>query len=382
MDFELTQDQKLIQDMVRRFAINELEPVAADIDRTREFPWQNIKKMAELGLLGVIVPEQYGGAGLDFLSLALVIEEISKVCASTGVIVAVNNSLVAYPILNFGNEDQHKKYLPLLAKAEKIGAIGLTEPNAGSDVAAFESTAVLDGDHYRLNGTKRFITNGREAGVCIVFAYTDKSKGHRGMSAFVVEDGTPGFSKGEHEDLMGLRSTGNCELIFEDARVPKENLLGEEGQGFKIAMHTLDVSRIDIGAQAVGIAQGALDAAVKYAKERKAFGQSISEFQFIQGMLAEMATHIMASRLLVYHAAVIKDRGVPRFSKESSMAKWFASETCMNAVRMAVQVHGGYGYSKDYAVERFYRDAKVMEIYEGTSEIQKVVIARSLLQGT
>lgn len=380
MDFELTQDQKLVQEMVRKFAINELEPVASEIDRSREFPWKNIKKMAELGLLGVIIPEEYGGAGLDFLSLAIVIEEISKVCASTGVIIAVNNSLAAYPILAFGTEEQRRKYLPLLAKAEKIGAIGLTEPNAGSDVAGMESTAALDGDYYRLNGTKRFITNGREAGVCVIFAYTDKSKRHKGISAFIVDDGTPGFTKGEHEDLMGLRATGNCELIFEDAKVPKDNLLGEEGQGFKIAMHTLDVSRIDIGAQAVGIAQGALEAAVKYAKERKAFGKSIAEFQFIQGMIAEMATQIQAARLLVYHAACAKDKGVSRFSKEASMAKWFASETCMNAVRTAVQIHGGYGYTKDYAVERYYRDAKVMEIYEGTSEIQKIVIARSLLK--
>lgn len=380
MDFELTQDQKLVQEMVRKFALNELEPVAAEIDKSREFPWDSIKKMAELGLLGVITPEEYGGAGLDFLSLAIVIEEISKVCASTGVIVAVNNSLAAYPILAFGNDEQRQKYLPLLAKAEKIGAIGLTEPNAGSDVAGMESTAVLEGDYYRLNGTKRFITNGRDAEVCIIFAYTDKSQGHRGISAFIVDGDTPGFTKGEHEDLMGLRATGNCELIFEDATIPKENLLGEEGQGFKIGMHTLDVSRIDIGAQSVGIAQGALEASIKYSKERKAFGKPIAEFQLIQGMIAEMATQIAAARLLVYHAAYIKDKGVPRFSKEASMAKWFAAETCQNAVRKATQIHGGYGYTKDYPVERYYRDAKVMEIYEGTSEIQRIVIARSLLK--
>ncbi len=380
MDFELTQDQKLVQEMVRKFAVNELEPVAAEIDKSREFPWSNIKKMAELGLLGVVTPEEYGGAGLDFLSLAIVVEEISKVCASTGVILAVNNSLAAYPILTFGNDEQRKKYLPVLAKAEKIGAIGLTEPNAGSDVAAMESTAVLEGDYYRLNGTKRFITNGRDAGVCVVFAYTDKSKGHKGISAFIVDGDTPGFTKGEHEDLMGLRATGNCEFIFEDAKVPKENLLGEEGQGFKIGMHTLDVSRIDIGAQAVGIAQGALDASIKYSKERKAFGQPISEFQLIQAMIAEMATQITAARFLVYHAAYLKDKGVSRFSKEAAMAKWFASESCMNAARKAVQIHGGYGYTKDYPVERYYRDAKVMEIYEGTSEIQTIVIARSLLK--
>lgn len=380
MDFELTKDQKLVQEMVRKFAVNELEPVASEIDRSGEFPWAGIKKMAELGLLGVIIPEEYGGAGLDFLSLAIVIEEISKVCASTGVIVAVNNSLAAYPIYAFGNDEQRRKYLPILARAEKIGAIGLTEPNAGSDVAGIESTAVLDGDYYRLNGTKRFITNGVEAGVYVIFAHTDKSKGYKGLSAFIVDGDTAGFSRGDHEDLMGLRATGNCELIFDDAKVPKKNLLGEEGQGFKIGMHTLDVSRIDIGAQAVGIAQGAFEASVKYAKERKAFGKLIGEFQLIQAMIAEMATQIEAARFLVYHAAYVKDKKVPRFSKEASMAKWFASETCLNTVRNAVQVHGGYGYTKDYPVERYYRDAKCMEIYEGTSEIQKIVIARSLLR--
>jgi butyryl-CoA dehydrogenase len=379
MDFDLTQDQKLVQDMVRKFALNELEPTAAEIDQSREFPWPNIKKMAELGLLGVIVPEEYGGAGLDFLSLAIAIEEISRVCASTGVIVAVNNSLAAYPILNFGTDTQKKKYLPILAKAEKIGAIGLTEPDAGSDVAGMQATAVLEGDYYTLNGTKRFITNGLDAGVVIIFAYTDKAKGHKGLSTFIVDGDTPGFTRGDHEDLMGLRATGNCELIFEDAKIPKENLLGDEGQGFKIGMHTLDVSRIDIGAQAVGIAQGALDASVKYAKERKAFGKPIGEFQMIQAMVAEMATQIEAARFLVYQAASLKDKGIPRFSKQAAMAKWFGAEACQNVVRKAVQIHGGYGYTKDYPVERFYRDAKCMEIYEGTSEIQKIVIARSLL---
>jgi len=379
MDFELTQDQKMLQEMVRKFASTELEPVAAEIDKSREFPWQNIKKMAKLGLLGIIIPEEYGGGGLDFVSLAIAIEEISRVCATTGVIVAVNNSLAAYPIYQFGNEEQRKKYLPLLASGEKLGAIGITEPNAGSDVASMESTARLEGNYYILNGTKRFITNAGEAGIYVVFAYTDKSLKHKGISAFIVERDTPGFSLGEHEDLMGIRATANCELIFEDAKVPKENLLGEEGQGFKICMHTLDVSRIDIGAQAVGLAQGALDAAIKYSKERKQFGRPICEFELIQGMLAEMATQIAAARLLVYYAAYLKDKGVPRFSKESSMAKWFAAETAVNVTRKACQIYGGYGYTKDYAVERYYRDAKIMELYEGTSEIQKIVIARSLL---
>jgi len=380
MDFDLTTDQKMLQKMVREIATKELEPVAAEIDKSGEFPWDNIKKLAKQGLLGVIVPEEYGGAGFDFISLAMAIEEISRVCATTGVIVAVNNSLVAYPIHQFGDEEQRKKWLPPLASGEKLGAIGITEPNAGSDVVAMETTAKLEGGYYVLNGTKRFITNGGEAGIYVVFAYTNKELKHKGISAFIVERETPGFSLGKHEDLMGIRATANCELIFEDAKIPKENLLGEEGAGFKICMHTLDVSRIDIGAQAVGLAQGALDAAISYAKERKAFGKTLSEFQMIQSMIAEMATQIQAARLLVYYAAFCKDKGLPRFSKEASMGKWLASEAAVNATKKAVQIYGGYGYTKDYPVERFYRDAKIMELYEGTSEIQKIVIARSLLQ--
>jgi len=380
MDFDLTTDQKMLQKMVREIATKELEPVAPEIDKSGEFPWDNIKKLAKQGLLGVIVPEEYGGAGFDFISLAMAIEEISRVCATTGVIVAVNNSLVAYPIHQFGDEEQRKKWLPPLASGEKLGAIGITEPNAGSDVVAMETTAKLEGGYYVLNGTKRFITNGGEAGIYVVFAYTNKELKHKGISAFIVERETPGFSLGKHEDLMGIRATANCELIFEDAKIPKENLLGEEGAGFKICMHTLDVSRIDIGAQAVGLAQGALDAAISYAKERKAFGKTLSEFQMIQSMIAEMATQIQAARLLVYYAAFCKDKGLPRFSKEASMGKWLASEAAVNATKKAVQIYGGYGYTKDYPVERFYRDAKIMELYEGTSEIQKIVIARSLLQ--
>ncbi len=380
MDFNLTTEQKMLQDQVRKFAQAELEPVAAEIDKSGEFPWKSIKKLARLGLMGVIVPEQYGGGESDFLSLAVAIEEISKVCASTGVILAVNNSLCAYPIYHFGNEEQHKRFLPPLCSGEQVGAIGITEPNAGSDVVAMETTARLEGDHYVLNGTKRFITNGGEAGINIVFAYTNKEAKHRGISTFLVERDTPGFSLGKHEDLMGIRATANCELILEDVKVPKENLLGEEGQGFKICMHTLDVSRIDIGAQAVGLAQGALDAAVKYSKERKAFGKPICDFEMIQSMFAEMETSIQAARFLVYYAALSKDQGATRFSKESAMAKWFAAETAVNVTRKAVQIYGGYGYTKDYAVERYYRDAKIMELYEGTSEIQKIVIARSLIR--
>lgn len=378
MNFDLTNDQKMLQEEVRKFAQSELAPLAPEIDKSREFPWATIKKMAQLGLLGVIVPEQYGGSGFDFVSLAIAIEEISRACASTGVIVAVNNSLTTYPIVQFGNEEQKKKYLPPLCSGERVGAFGLTEPNAGSDVAAMESTARLEGDHYILNGTKRFITNGGEAGTFVVFAYTNRDLKHKGISAFVVERDTPGFSLGNHEDLMGIRATANCELIFEDVKVPKGNLLANEGDGFKICMNTLDVSRIDIGAQAVGIAQASLDEAVKYSKERKAFGQPICNFGMIQSMLAEMATQIQAARLLVHYAGYCKDKGMQRFSKESAMSKYYASDMAVDVVRKAVQIHGGYGYSKDYAVERLYRDAKILELYEGTSEVQKIVIAREL----
>ncbi len=378
MDFSLTNDQKMLQDQVRKFAQTVLAPSAPEIDKTGEFPWSNVKKMAQMGLLGVIVPEQYGGSGFDFVSLAIAIEEISRVCASTGVIVAVNNSLVSYPILQFGSEEQKKKYLPPLCSGEKIGAFGITEPNAGSDVVAIESTARLEGDHYILNGTKRFITNAGEAGTFVVFAYTNKELKHKGISAFIVERDTPGFSLGKHEDLMGIRATANCELIFEDAKIPKENLLGKEGDGFKVCMNTLDVSRIDIGAQAVGIAQAALDEAIKYSKERKAFGQPICNFQMIQSMFADMATKIQAARLLVYYAGYCKDSGKMRFSMESAMSKYYASDIAVDVARKAVQIHGGYGYTKDYVIERLYRDAKILELYEGTSEIQKIVIAREL----
>jgi len=277
MDFQLDSNQKLIREMIHDFAEKELREKAMEIDRTGEFPWDSVRKMAQLGIMGFIVPTKYGGAEASFVSLAIAIEEISRVCASTGVIVAVNNTLASYPILAFGNEDQKKKYLPQLSNATKLGAIGLTEANAGSDVASMETTARLEGDHYVLNGSKRFITNGGEAGIFVVFAYTDKSLKHKGISAFIVEKDFPGFSVGKHEDLLGIRATSNCELIFDDCIVSKENLLGGEGQGFKVAMNTLDVSRIDIGAQAVGVSQGALEAAVQYAKERKAFGQVIGQ---------------------------------------------------------------------------------------------------------
>ena len=380
MNFELTNDQKMLRDEVRKFSENELAPLAPEIDISGEFPKESIKKLADMGLLGIIVPEKYGGSEFDFVSLAIAIEEISRACASTGVIVAVNNSLTTYPILKFGTEEQKEKYLPILCSGEKIGAFAITEPNAGSDVAAIETTAVLDGDHYILNGAKRFITNGTEAGIFVVFAYTNKELKHKGITAFIVERDTPGFSLGKHEDLMGIRATGNCELIFEDCKIPKENLLGEAGQGFYICMNTLDVSRIDIGAQAVGVSQAALDEAVKYSKERVAFGKPICKFGMIQNMLAEMATQVHTARLLVYYAAWCKDAGIKRFSKEAAMAKYYAANISVDVTRKAVQIFGGYGYTKDYPVERFYRDAKILELYEGTAEIQKLVIANELVR--
>jgi butyryl-CoA dehydrogenase len=380
MDFALSQDQKLVRDMVREFAKNELEPIAAEIDESREFPWETLRKMAELGLMGVVIPEEYGGAGMDFTTLAIICEEISRVCASHGVITAVNNSLCAYPIYCFGTEEQRKQYLPDLCSGKKLGAIGITEPNAGSDPASMETTAVDKGDHWVLNGTKAWITNGQAAETFVVFAYTDPEQRHKGMSAFIVEKDFDGFSVGKHENLMGIRATGNCELIMDECVVPKENVLGGVGNGFKVVMHTLDVSRIDIGAQGVGISQGAIDAAVKYAKERSQFNQLIAEFEMVQDMIAQMATRTDAARLLVYRAASLKDAGAERFTREAAMAKYFAAETVVDVTRKAVQIHGGNGYSKDYAVERMYRDAKIVEIYEGTSQIQKIVIARQVLR--
>jgi len=380
MDFALSQDQKMVRDMVREFATKELEPIAAEIDESREFPKATIKKMAGLGLMGVIIPEEYGGAGMDFTTLAIICEEISRVCATHGVITAVNNSLCAWPIYNFGTEDQRKKYLPDLCSGKKIGAIGITEPNAGSDPASMETTAVDKGDHWVLNGTKAWITNGEVAETFVVFAYTDPEERHKGMSAFIVEKDFEGFSVGKHENLMGIRATGNCELIMDECKVPKENLLGELGDGFKVVMRTLDVSRIDIGAQGVGISQGAIDASVKYAKERVQFGKPIAEFEMIQDMIAQMVSQTDAARLLVYRAASMKDAGEKRFTREAAIAKYFSAETVVGVTRMGVQIHGGNGYSKEYPIERMYRDAKIVEIYEGTSQIQKIVIARQSLK--
>ena len=379
MDLSFSNDQLMVRNMAREFALKELEPRAAEIDEKGEFPHDTIKKMAELGMLGMTIPEKYGGAQFDFLSLAIAVEEISKGCGSTGVITAVHNSLSCWPIVNWGTESQKEQYLPRMATGELLGAFGLTEPNAGTDPAAMETTAVLKGDKYILNGSKRFITNGGVAGIFIVFAKTAPELGTKGISAFLVEKGFPGFSLGKHENLLGLRGTANCELMFDDCEVPKANVLGDVNGGFKVALGTLDVSRIDIGAQAVGIAQAALEKSITYSKERKQFGKPICEFQMIQAKLADMATRIVAARMLVYFAAHQKDSGKPRFSQESAMCKLFAAETAVAVTREAVQVYGGYGYTKDYPVERYFRDAKCMEIYEGTSEVQRIVIARNLL---
>ncbi len=379
MKLELTENQKMIRDMVREFAEKEIEPVAAELDKKKEFPRNIIKKMGQLGLLGISVPAEYGGAGADSVSYAIAIEEISKKCASTGVITSVHNSLACYPIEKFGNEDQKEKYLIPLAKGEKLGSYALTEPNAGSDAAAIEMTAKLDGGSYILDGTKIFITSGNEADFIVVFVKTDKSKGSKGMGALIVEKGTKGLSIGGIFDKLGINAASNAELIFENCEVPKENLIGNEGDGFKIALASLDCGRIGIGAQAVGIAQVALEKSIEYAKQREQFGRPISKFQAIQWMIADMATRIEASRLLVYNAAHAKDQG-GRFTKEAAMAKLFASETAMESTIKAVQIYGGYGYTTDYPVERYFRDAKITEIYEGTSEIQRLVIARSLLK--
>jgi len=379
MRLELNDQQKMIQKMVREFAEKEIAPVAAELDKKEEYPTKILEKMAKLGLLGTIIPTEFGGAGLDTISYSIVVEEISRKCASTGVVTSVHNSLVSWPIMKYGTEEQKKKYLPSLAKGEKIGAFAATEPNAGSDLGAMQTTSVLKGDKYIINGDKTFITSGSDAGIIIVFAVTDKSAGPKGISAFIVENTFKGYKVGSIYEKMGINASGTAELIFENMGVPKENLLGKEGEGFKIALSTLDAGRIGIAAQAVGIAQAALDESIEYSKQRQQFGKPIAQFQAIQWMIADMATRIDASRYLVYSASYKKDLG-ERFSKEAAMAKLFASETAVDSAIKAVQIHGGYGYTKEYTVERLFRDAKITEIYEGTSEIQRLVIAASLLR--
>jgi len=379
MQLELNEQQKMIKNMVKEFAEKEVAPIAAELDKKEEYPTKTLEKMAKLGLLGIIIPQEYGGAGLDTISYATVVEEISRKCASTGVITSVHNSLAAWPIMKYGTDLQKKKYLPILAKGEKIGAFAGTEANAGSDLGAMQTTANLKGHKYIINGSKTFITSGTKAGIIIVFAVTDKAAGPKGISAFIVESNMKGYKVGSIFEKLGINASLTSELIFEDMEVPKENLLGAEGDGFKIALSTLDGGRIGIASQAVGIAQAALDESINYAKQRQQFGKPIASFQAIQWMIADMATRIEAARYLVYNAAYKKDKG-ERFSKEAAMAKLFASETAMDAVIKAVQIHGGYGYTKEYTVERLFRDAKITEIYEGTSEVQRMVISGSLLK--
>lgn len=379
MRFELTEEQKMIQKMVREFAEQEVAPGAAERDEKEEFSRALYDAMGELGLTGICFPEQYGGAGGDYLSYILAVEEVSRADDSVGVTLATSVSLCQWPIFAYGTEEQKQKYLVPLIKGKKLGAFGLTEPNAGTDAASQQTTAVLDGDHYVLNGSKIFITNGGEAEIYVVFAMTDKTKGVKGISAFILEKGMPGFTFGKKEHKMGIRASQTMELIFQDVKVPRENLLGKEGEGFKIAMSTLDGGRIGIAAQALGIAQAAFDHAVKYAKERVQFGKPIASNQAIAFMLADMATEIDAARLLTYRAAYAKDQGRP-FSKEAAMAKMYASDVAMRVTTDAVQIFGGYGYTREYPVERLMRNAKITQIYEGTNQVQRMVISGALLR--
>ncbi|MGD6966535.1 acyl-CoA dehydrogenase [Rossellomorea vietnamensis] len=375
MNFKLSEEHEMIRKMVRDFAKNEVEPTAAERDEEERFDRELFDKMAELGLTGIPWPEEYGGIGSDYLAYCIAVEELSRVCASTGVTLSAHTSLAGWPIFKFGNEEQKQKYLKPMAQGEKIGGYGLTEPASGSDAGGMKTTAKLDGDDYILNGSKIFITNGGIADIYVVFALTDPSQKQRGTSAFIVESGFEGFSVGKKEKKLGIRSSPTTEIVFDNCRVPKENLLGQEGEGFKIAMMTLDGGRNGIAAQAVGIAQGALDASIAYAKEREQFGKPIAANQGISFKIADMATGIEASRLLTYQAAWLESEGLP-YGKESAMSKLMAGDTAMKVTTEAVQIFGGYGYTKDYPVERYMRDAKITQIYEGTQEIQRLVISR------
>lgn len=378
MDFQLSEEHIMMRKMVREFALKEVAPTAAERDEAERFDRVIFDQMGALGLTGIPWPEAVGGGEADFLSYVIAVEELSRVCASTGVTLSAHISLAGWPLYKFGTPEQQQKYLRPMAEGTTLGAYALTEPGSGSDAAAMRTTAVTDGDHYVLNGTKIFTTNGGEAETYIVFAVTDPEAAHRGISAFIVEKGTPGFRFGKKEKKLGIRSSPTLELIFEDCRVPVENRLGAEGQGFKIAMMTLDGGRNGIAAQAVGIAQGALDAAVEYAKGREQFGKPISNLQAIQFKLADMATQIEAARLLTYQAAWLEGEGKP-YGKASAMAKLYAGDAAMNVTTEAVQIFGGYGYTREYPVERMMRDAKITQIYEGTNEIQRIVIAKHLL---
>ena len=377
MNLELTMEQKMIQKMVREFTENEVKPIAAETDRTAQYPAETIDMLFRYGVMGMCVPKEYGGSGADVLSAALAVEELSKYCASTGDIVATHNGLCCDPILANGTEEQKKKYLPMLTTGRHVGAFALTEPNAGSDASKGQTVARLEGDHYVLNGSKIFITNGYVADIFVVFAMTDKSQGNRGISAFIVEKDFPGFSVGKHEVKMGLHGSLTAEIVFQDCIVPKENLLGKEGKGFKIAMQTLDGGRIGIAAQALGIAEGAMQEAIEYTKARVQFGKPISKFQNTQFVLADMAVGCEAGRFLIYDAAEKKQNGI-RYTKEAAMAKLFCSEHANKTVTKALQALGGYGYTNDYPLERMMRDAKITEIYEGTSEVQRIVISGNM----
>lgn len=381
MDFNLSEEQQMVKDMCRKFADNELAPKAEHYDRTHEFPWEHAKKLGEMGMMGVVYPEEYNGSGMDYLTYAIAVEEISRGCASTGVIVSAHNSLCLSPIYYFATPELKKKVLPKLCTGEWIGCFGITEPSAGSDAAGTKTTAEFKNGKWVLNGTKNFITNGGVAHVAVVMAITEKGAGHKGLSMFIVEKDTPGFSVGKTEDKLGICASSTTELVFENCEIPEENLLGKKGDGFKIAMHTLDGGRVGIAAQALGIAQAALDASAKYSLERVQFNQPIARQQAIQWMLADMATEIQAARLLTYQAAMLigstPDRR--RYSKSAAMAKLYASEASHRATHKAIQIFGGYGYVKDYPVERFYRDSRITELYEGTSEIQRIVIASNVL---
>jgi alkylation response protein AidB-like acyl-CoA dehydrogenase len=384
MNLQLNEQQKMIQETVRNFAEHEIAPIAAELDELGEFPYDTIKKMGQLGFMGIEVPERYGGADLDAIAYVLAMEEISKVDASHGTIMSVNNSLFCHGILAFGTEEQKNKFVVPIATGEKIGAYSLTEPMSGSDAATMRSRAVRDGDHYVINGTKSWVTSGPAAGYIVLFTMTNPEAGHRGITAFLIETDKPGFRPGRKENKLGIRASATCECDYDDYRCPMENRLGEEGDGFKIAMTVLDAGRIGIAAQALGIAEGAYDASLGYANEREAFGGPISQFQGIQFKIADMKTRIEASRMLIYRAAMAKEAKKAtgqRYTTEASIAKLFASETAMFCTHEAVQIHGGMGYSKEMPLERFFRDARITEIYEGTSEIQRIVIARNELGG-
>ena len=377
MDFRLSDEHKLLCEMYEKFAQNEVKPLAQEVDEEEKFPLETVKKLGRYGMMGIPFPKEYGGAGGDSLAYVMAVEELSKVCVTTGVVVSAHTSLCCSPIYEFGTESQKRKYLPKLLSGEYIGAFGLTEPGAGTDAAGQQTKAVLDGDHWVLNGTKIFITNAGHADIFIIFAMTDKSLGTRGISAFIVERTFEGFRVGKEEKKMGIRGSSTCELIMENCIVPKENLLGDINKGFKIAMKTLDGGRIGIAAQALGIGEGAIDEAVKYVKERKQFGKRISQFQNTQFKLADMRTRMQAAKWLVYAAAMKKDSGEP-YSEDAAMAKLFAAEAASEVTRQAVQLFGGYGYTREYPVERMMRDAKITEIYEGTSEVQRMVIASAM----